>query len=242
HQAHAGRMQHHWYPRQLHADRSWSWSASAQLIGEFSHLETQCCGRVDELTTEQVCSDLFPALHRLGAHIRHQLGPQGLGIAKITGLPTRPSLIATASVATGLVVGNILEPYGRLYSLYDRGGCYRSQAIPVSQTGKPIDFHTDSTRRDVVPDAISLSCVRDAVGGNTRLVSVARVYERLLTQSHDTIDRLHQSYIRAIVTPGQSTSQQDLLANQFPIFSVEHENRKLTFRYMRYWIEEGQHL
>ena len=65
-----------------------------------------------------------------------------------------------------------------------------------------VAFQPDSSRLGVVPDIISLSCVQDAIGGHARLVSMSRIYEFLALQSHEVMDRLHQSYVHAIVKPG----------------------------------------
>ena len=236
-------MQHHWSPQKLQSESSaWCYQASAQLIGELAVLERSIQGRIDDIDPDQIRTARYPAINALAAQVKAQLGPEGLGVAKLSGLLPRDSHLATASIAIASAMGTLLEPYGKLYPVYDRGGCYRTQTIPVSQTGQPIAFHTDSARLDMVPDVISLSCVRDAMGGNTRLVSMARVYEVLMTQCHETIERLHQSYVRAIVTPGTDSDHKSLMANRFPIFSANPSTRKLTFRYMRYWIEQGQHL
>ena len=235
-------MQHRWSPDQLRDERSWCYQASAQLIGELSILERSHHARVDRIDPQSIQPPNFPALFKFAGKLKEQLGSQGLGVAKLSGLLPRASHIGTASIAFASAMGTLLEPNGQSHPIEDRRAWGRTRTILASQACKSIGFQTDSTVLDVVPDIISLSYIRNAVGGNIRLVSMAPVYETLMQQPHAMIDRLHRSFVRTIVTPSTRQDQQRLLGNRFPIFSTDPQTQKLTFRYMRPSIEQGQQL
>ena len=233
---------HLWRPDELRTSRTWYKTASPTLIDELQQIVTWSAGNLDAITPEAIRHFPTPAIDTLATWIRKQIGDEGYGVAKLQGLPTDPHYLAASTLILGASMGTILDNYGKLYDVYDRGGCYKTEAIPISQTRHPTGFHTDSARRETIPDVISLTCVRDGIGGDTQLTSATHVYHRLVTEKPELVSSLHQSYVRAVVTPGTNPTPEALAANNFPVFALSPCGEALTFRYMRYWIEQGQHL
>ena len=233
---------HLWRTQDLRESSTWYRQATLELVDELQQIAAWAGGNLDAITPKALQNFATPSIDELVTWIRWEIGPQGFGVAKLHGLPTDAHFLAAISLVLGSSVGTILENYGRIYDVYDRGGCYKNQAIPVSQTRHPTGFHTDSARRETVPDVITLTCVRDGIGGNTHLVSAAKSYHRLVAERPEFIELLHESYVRAVVTPGTEPTPEALIANQFPIFELGPGGDGLTFRYMRYWIEQGQTL
>ena len=136
--------------------------------------------------------------------------------------------------------GRIMRTYGDIYDVYDREPTDLN-GIPISQTNLPIDFHTDSSQKDTIPDVVGLTCVQHAYGGETILTDVRDAYVRLEKFHPWTLQILHQSFPRAIVTPGSPRSVQEIKRNSFPIFQFG-DTGNLEMRYMRSWVEEGSRL
>mmetsp|Transcript_10855 Transcript_10855/g.16686 ORF Transcript_10855/g.16686 Transcript_10855/m.16686 type:complete len:397 (+) Transcript_10855:26-1216(+) len=147
-------------------------------------------------------------------------------------------------LAVGVLLGQPLSnnAYGRLYTVQDKGGNYRHQAIPISQTKQATGLHTDSSSHNVLPDLVGLLCLRpDARGeGQSRLSSAQRAHE-LMKRCHPELVRvLEQDHYRDIVTPGSGEpTRQERLQNSFPIFTSDANGNFQSIRYMRYWIEQG---
>ncbi len=142
-------------------------------------------------------------------------------------------------LALGLAMGNALTPYGRLYSVEDRGVDYTRMAVPVSATAAATGFHTDSSSVDTLPDIVGLLCEEPStLGGESLITNALRAHRDLCLKVPEAIAILEQEFIRDVVTPGRERTHSNLLRNRFPIFSGRGRSR--TFRYMRYWIEQGQ--
>lgn len=142
-------------------------------------------------------------------------------------------------LAIGLAMGNALTPYGRLYAVEDRGGDYTTMAVPVSATASETGFHTDSSSVDTLPDIVGLLCEQPGtLGGESLITNALRAHRDLCLRAPEVIATLEQDYIRDVVTPGRERTEANLLRNRFPIFSGHGRSR--IFRYMRYWIEQGQ--
>ena len=142
-------------------------------------------------------------------------------------------------LALGMAMGDVVSPYGRLHSVEDRGVDYTCSAVPVSATSASTGFHTDSSSVDTCPDVVGLLCEAPSSDGGDSLISNAlRAHRDLCLTDPEAIAVLQRPFIRDIVTPGCERSRPNLLRNRFPIFSGRSHNR--TFRYMRYWIEQGQ--
>ena len=141
-------------------------------------------------------------------------------------------------LALGLAMGEVLEPYGRLYAVEDRGVDYTTSAVPVSATAATTGFHTDSSSIDNWPDIVGLLCESPGSQGGESLVSNGlRAHRELRLRAPQAIEILEQDFIRDIVTPGSARTRANLLRNRFPIFG---SSGVPTLRYMRYWVERGQ--
>jgi alpha-ketoglutarate-dependent taurine dioxygenase len=140
-------------------------------------------------------------------------------------------------LAIGSALGQVLENYGRLYDVQDRGVSYRKKAVPVSMTREATGFHTDSSARAVKPDYIALLCLQPGQsGGENRLCSAVTVYNHLARTAPEALALLSQPLIRDVVTPGADRDPSLIQANAFPVFEPQ---KPFRFRYMRYWIETG---
>ena len=128
--------------------------------------------------------------------------------------------------------------YGELYDVTDSGQSHLTKAIPVSQTRAATSMHTDSSRCETHPRWVGLACVQQApVGGGSRLASALAVHDHLKASDICSLERLHRSFARDVVTPGAVDSLALIAQNRFPVFSAENDGP--TLRYMRYWIEKG---
>jgi alpha-ketoglutarate-dependent taurine dioxygenase len=180
----------------------------------------------------------LPAVQELARQIQHEL--KDSGVAWVRGIPTRTEqdTLRLFYLALGFELGSVFETYGRLYDVTDRGGSYRNQSIPVSQTREATGMHTDSSARDVEPDYVGLLCLQPArSGGGSRLASAMQVHEELREHQPENLAILYREFVRDLVTPGSDRDPSRIATNRFPIFSQAHGS--LTFRYMRYWIEKG---
>jgi alpha-ketoglutarate-dependent taurine dioxygenase len=149
--------------------------------------------------------------------------------------------LAYARLAFGLV-GVMLAPpierYGFHYAVADTGQSYEEKAIPISMTRASTGLHTDSSARDCVPGIIALLCERPSPDGGDSLISDAFAACRWIAENRPDIALiLQRSFVRQIVTPGLDKGLESLRRNRFPIVRWEP---KFEFRYMRYWIVEGQ--
>ncbi len=160
----------------------------------------------------------------------------GTGVALIKAHTLSDEAFRLVYMKLGLALGTPIETYGRLYEVKDVGVSYRENAVPVSQTHESTGMHTDSSGKYVIPRIVGLACVRSAPrGGDSRLVSVAQVHERL-REKPQLLARLYEDFVRDIVTPGSERDPARVAENRFPVFSYPG---RLCFRYMRYWIERG---
>ena len=169
----------------------------------------------------------------LDAELRH-----GTGVAYVSGLDVEDESLFRCSVVTlGILLGGTIDTYGRLYDVVDGGHSYKEKAIPVSQTRAATGMHTDSSRVETWPELIALACIRPAAsGGESRIASVGRAVQVMRAQHPELLERLRQSFVRDIVTPGSDRSPEEVRLNRFPIVCSQDPP---TLRYMRYWIEQG---
>lgn len=179
----------------------------------------------------------LPEVHALSACVAVQLD-RGPGFAWLRGLPEVPEhLTSLVFLAIGLELGETLGAYGRLYDVVDRGESYREQAIPVSQTRESTGLHTDSSNRSVWPRTVALACLHaSSGGGETLLSSAVRAHEALRIRTPQLLEPLYGAFFRDVVTPGSDRDPAAVRRNAFPVF---HDDRGVTLRYMRYWIEVG---
>lgn len=133
--------------------------------------------------------------------------------------------------------GTLDTTYGELYEVYDRQP-RNPICMPVSQTNLPIAFHTDSSKRDTLPDIVALTCVQNAEGGDTLLADAENAFHILKSRHPWTLDILSRDFPRAIVTPKCESTQASVARNAFPILTTKAGGQVLI-RYMRTWIETG---
>ena len=142
--------------------------------------------------------------------------------------------------ALGRAMGRPIDTYGTLYEVTDRGGEYRREAIPVSQTRAATGFHTDSSGLETLPDLVGLHCLQASPAGGESLISCGLVaHDRLAARNTTLCDRLYRTFVRDLVTPGATRDKPSLLANRFPVFAPSASPGGLDVRYMRYWMERG---
>jgi hypothetical protein len=230
---------HDWSGQELLDREGWRIDAAPAIERDLEHLLAWAAERSEPVATFEVSSLELPGFDAVAVRARAELGEEGPGVAWIRGLPTDPLEARLAYLALGCRLGDLLENYGRLYDVLDQGGSYLDKPIPVSQTSHTTSFHTDSARRETLPQIVALLCIQDASGGDSQLASVSRVHERMRHEAPELLGRLYRDYVRDIVTPGTERTDQALLANRFPVYETRQDGAALTFRYMRYWIEKG---
>ena len=134
----------------------------------------------EEVATEDVSG--MSSLASLATRVRVELST-GSGVARVAP-PTNPefddNFLRRYYLAFGVLLGDPLGNYGRLYEVKDRGGDYTKTAIPVSQTRAATGLHTDSSAINVLPDMVGLICIRPAIkGGSSRITCAIRAYLKL---------------------------------------------------------------
>jgi hypothetical protein len=226
-----------WTLAEMAGRGSWKIDAPEALAADALTLADWALTRTDPVAALTRDAVQLPAVKALAASVAQELD-SGTGVAWVRGVPGMPEqALRLIYLAVGLELGSVVETYGRLYDVADSGESYRDKPIPVSQTRESTGMHTDSSSKAVCPRVIGLLCIRQAPrGGLSKLVSAAQVHEQLRAGSPALLERLYDSYVRDVVTPGAERDPARVLANRFPIFSCEG---RLRLRYMRYWIERG---
>lgn len=232
-----------WGARELEARRSWQRRVPRDVAAEFEAF----CGAhpraAADLDAFELESTPLPALRAWAGDLRGEL-LEGSGLAWIRSageLALSEAERRLFYLALGSALGEPMTHYGRLYEVRDRGDSYLEKAIPVSQTGAPTGFHTDSSRLDCIPDFVGLLCEEPSVTGGGSLVSNAlRALEVLRERNPEALDVLLRPLVRDLVTPGVEKTDEARLANRFPVFAPCERREGVVFRYMRYWIERGQ--
>jgi len=225
----------------LHQDPSWKLRAPGSLLSERARLAEWAADQSDATATYARGAVDLPGVDEFADAIREQL-EEGFGIAWITGVPAQddPETTSLLYLAIGSALGEVIETYGRLYDVVDQGDDYKENAIPVSQTRESTGMHTDSSRRNNVPDYVGLLCQRPArKGGGSRISSAAQAHESLRRLDAASLECLYRDFIRDVVTPGADRNPETIRENRFPIFQ---DQGGLTLRYMRYWIEKGHEI
>ena len=227
-----------WTAKSMEQRENWKFTAPATLSEDAYALSQWAATVADPLASLGRETLDLPSVRALAAQIAWELD-NGTGVAWVRQVPPLDEqTMRLLYLALGLQLGTPIETYGRLYDVTDSGASYKDKPIPVSQTRESTGMHTDSSVQGVCPRVIGLLCIRPAPrGGNSRIVSAAETHEQLRTASPALLERLYRSYVRDVVTPGAERSQQAVAQNRFPVFAWQE--RRLLFRYMRYWIERG---
>jgi len=225
----------------LRRDPGWKVRAPGSLLNERARLAEWAAEQSDAIANYRNGIIDLPETSALAAAIREQLDTR-FGVAWVTGIPVEgdPATASLLYLAVGAAMGEVIETYGRLYDVVDEGESYKKAAIPVSQTRESTGMHTDSSRRDNVPDYVGLLCQQPArSGGGSRITSAAQAHEALRRLDAGSLEVLYRDFVRDIVTPGADRDPAKIVENRFPIFCQE---AGLTLRYMRYWIENGHRI
>jgi alpha-ketoglutarate-dependent taurine dioxygenase len=121
-----------------------------------------------------------------------------------------------------------------LYDVRDTGQDVRSGAR-FSVTNADSTFHTDNSFGQEVLDYVGLLCLNAAQsGGVNQVISAYTVYHELRDNYPEVLGTLRQPYHidrRGGVREGEEPTSRS------PIF--QGDERDLTLRYLRYWIETG---
>ena len=226
-----------WRRATMAARAGWRIDAGDALRDDAARLVRWAAGVADPVARLRRGSVPLERVPAVAARIAQELD-EGSGVAWVRGLgPIAEPALRLLYLAVGLELGETIDTYGRLYDVCDRGVSYRDSAAPVSQTREATGMHTDSSGKDVCPRVVGLACVRPAPrGGRSHLVSTAEVHEQLRAVHPELLARLYGRFVRDIVTPSSDRSSARVRDNAFPIFAYEG---RLSFRYMRYWIERG---
>jgi alpha-ketoglutarate-dependent taurine dioxygenase len=122
-----------------------------------------------------------------------------------------------------------------LYDVRDTGQDVRYGAR-FSVTSAESSFHTDASFFDDLVDYVGLLCLRPArAGGLSQLVDGRAAYGELSRRRPEALAILSQPFHvdrRGGARPGEAPTA------RFPILSGDGD--RLTYRYLRYWIEAGQ--
>ncbi|MEM6252937.1 MAG: TauD/TfdA family dioxygenase [Cyanobacteria bacterium P01_D01_bin.156] len=226
--------------RELATDSLWQCLPSAAIGSDIEKLDAWAKGQDNPEQAWQWGTLSLPGIASLATEIHKRL-THGPGFCLVRDLVAEQprSLQRLVYLAIGTALGNVLENYGRLYDVRDRGVCYKKEVVPISMTCSATGFHTDSSARLVQPDIISLLCLQPGkTGGESRLCSAVTVHNYLAATAPQHLEQLYQPFIRDVVTPGAEKDLSCLRANAFPVFAPTGQ---FTFRYMRYWIETGHH-
>jgi hypothetical protein len=225
---------------ELAADRGWTLELGAWIEPELERLARWAEEREDPEGEYAHGRVELPGLEALARRIHAGLVAER-GVVRVVGLDPGldDSLLRLVHLALGAGIGCVLETYGRLYDVVDRGADHRSERVPVSMTREATGLHTDSSALAVEPDHVGLLCLWPAAsGGESRVSSALLAHERLRREAPEALRCLYRDFLRDLVTPGAERSSRNLLANRFPVF--RHDPRRgLTMRYMRYWIERA---
>lgn len=191
----------------------------------------------------EVDLDALPQLCRLAGITRERL-LAGDGFQLLRGLDryvTAPEAWQLFHLCLGTALGQVHETYGKLYEVRDRGNDYVHQAVPVSMTKERTGFHTDSSKKECVPDFVGLLCERESLsGGDSMVANAVGIRRRMAEESPELLEILEQDFARDIVTPNADKSVEAVVENAFPVFGTSDRPSGVTFRYMRFWIEKGQ--
>lgn len=156
----------------------------------------------------------------------------GRGFAVMRGLPVErytEEEIHILYYGMGLIMGIPVRqnPRGELLGTVMNVGDLTDKSTRVYETNAYLPYHTDPS------DVVGLLCLRQAKsGGLSSLVSVASVYNQLLTDHPDTLETLYQPWYYAHLGEDLPTPS--------PLFS--YHQGKLAFRYLRQYIELGHEM
>jgi len=227
-----------WKAADIASKSNWKYTWPSDWQNEIKALQDWASDQENPIELLEADSVPTPQFDQLAQQIKQEL-LQGNGVTWIKGVDSfDQGTLNLLFLNISLAMGQTIDTYGRLYGILDTGRSYLDEAIPVSQTNAATGVHTDSSQRTIQPNILGLCCITPAIkGGKSKVVSAAQVHEVLREREPDKLALLYDDYIRDLVTPDSKKNLQNILNNNFPIFS--YANGKLSIRYMRYWIEKG---
>lgn len=195
-----------------------------------------------DLAASRLEMERFPSLQEKVKKIKYQFLEGHSSFCLVDGLP--PNLF-TRSAQRGAfyLVGRMLgtplvqNKEGEiLVEVSDKGQSMKTGGR-YHDTREGGSLHTDSPQFAKPPDYLGLLCYHPAKrGGKSKLVSAYTIHNYLLEQHSDLLPILYQPFHidkRGDFKQGESPT------TFAPIFTYEEEKRKLTFRYLRDYIDQG---
>jgi hypothetical protein len=173
----------------------------------------------------------IPELVELLSELSEEL-ENGRGFSVMRGLPVErytDDEINIIYYGIGLKLGIPVRqnPRGDLLGNVMNVGDLADKSTRVYETNAYLPYHTDPS------DVVGLLCLRQAKsGGLSSLVSVASVYNQLLSDHPDTLEALYAPWFYAHLGEDLPTPS--------PLFS--YHQGKLAFRYLRQYIELGHEM
>jgi alpha-ketoglutarate-dependent taurine dioxygenase len=228
-----------WQRRTIDDRQAWYYSLSSRCLAalnETIHRLREQPRPVTELcAAEEPCAACAEELQPMRTALE-----SGRGFAMIRGpTPGRysPAELQVCYWLVGQLLGRPVEQNVQgtlLYDVRDTGQDVRYGAR-FSVTNAESSFHTDNSFGSVLVDYVGLRCVQTAKsGGLSQVVSGYSVHEELRARHPDALALLHQPWHidrRGGVRPGDAPTV------QYPVLS--RDERGLTYRYLRFWIEAG---
>jgi len=164
------------------------------------------------------------------------------------------------------LIGTVEEgSRGRLFDVKSSGLSHKADNVLFSVTDGEASWHTDGTSRDKVFDVVGLLCIRPAAKGGEFAVANACnafcgldthmprfiMYELMRPLPRDVIEKgkgkgsTAEDFVSNLAR-SKEMLQLRILRNAFPIFEVAKDDygnlevdRRMRFRYMRFWVESG---
>jgi hypothetical protein len=235
-----------WTARDFSSPSDWVLQLDEQTKRELKRAVAHAIERGVEPAMLQAEDFPLPSFRATAAEVRRRL-TRGGGFAVLRGLrlddlgehEARLLYAGLGSHIGVIIPQNLRGDY--LYSVRDEGihmeAEYGRTGVRFSKTNAAFDFHTDSPSRVAgrTPDFIGLLVLRTAKsGGDSALVSGYALHNILRRERPDVLDRLYQPFWvdrRAELPPGEDP------VLPVPVLAFD---RRLTVRYLRFYITKGQ--
>lgn len=224
-----------WRGPDLAGSEEWIYRLSKAQVDELEGALATVRGRGTPLL--EVGRDDFP-LPTLGPDLARMADDleSGLGFVLIRGLPVERYTEAEASIIYWGIGQHLGIPVSQnaaghlLGHVRDTGRTIADPAARGYQTASRLPFHTDGS------DIVGLLCLRPArSGGLSTIVSSAAIYNELLTQRPDLVERMYRPYCM--------DRREEQREGEKPYYTAPLAcwwGTKLSMRYVRRYIESAQ--